>query len=66
MIETTKTYTGDTRWVQNSAGVRELRGRVREYTIWNCTKCSLYFWTKEKAHEHASRVLGCLSDKGMA
>ena len=52
MIETVKTYTGDTRWVQNSAGVRELRCRVREYTIWSCTKCNLYFWTLEKAKEH--------------
>lgn len=56
MIEATKTYTGDTRWVQNSAGVRELRCRVREYTIWNCTKCSLYFWSLEKAKEHTHEM----------
>lgn len=56
MIETTKTYTGDTRWVTNASGVRELRCRVREYTIWSCTKCSLYFWSLEKAKEHKHEV----------
>jgi hypothetical protein len=54
MIEQHKTYTGDTRWVQSQSGLRELRCRVREYTIWSCMKCSLYFWEREKAMAHVA------------
>lgn len=55
MIQHHKTYTGDTRWVESVGGLRELRCRVREYSIWSCTKCSLYFWEKEKAIEHTNK-----------